>query len=267
MTETNDTLRVLRWPLAFVLVALFALVAYLVTLERASAGGRAIGEAAGAMADRAERLAGTFFSGDVTESFVSSMPRVSAVEGGALEIAKLEITETLRRRDERRAAWDLLPLGTTSAEIEVPVTYRYHVLLDDPWTVEVRGPVALVLAPEIRPTLPPAIHTDGMQRRTSEGLLRFDGAEQMLELERSLTPRLVDRASSERYRDLVREEARRGVADFVRKWLLSQEFWTDDRFSTVKVIFPDEVTAHEVEGPRGPVVLRSGEVEPPPPRP
>jgi len=80
-------------------------------------------------------------------------------------------------------------------------------------------------------------------------------------------PRLADRASSERYRDLVREEARRGVADFVRKWLLSQEFWTDDRFSTVKVIFPDEVTAHEVEGPTAPVVLRSGEVEPPPPRP
>ncbi|MEM8932800.1 MAG: hypothetical protein AAGE94_16570 [Acidobacteriota bacterium] len=249
MTETSsrsEIVRLLRWPLVFVAVALLGLFGWLATLDRAGDGGRAIGDAAGAVADRAERLAGTFFSGDVSERFTASMPRVSAVEEGALQVARLEITETLRRSDERRLAWDLLPLGKTTAEIQVPVTYRYHVLLDDPWKVEIHGPVALVMAPAIRPTQPPAIHTDGMQRRTTEGLFRFDGAEQMADLERSLTPRLVDRAASDQYRDLVRDEARRSIADFVRKWLLGQEFWVDDRFATVRVVFADELA---VDGP------------------
>lgn len=231
----------LRWPLVILALALLAFGAYWLTLRQAAAGARAFGDAAGKTADRVQKLAEGFFAGDVTESFVSEIPKIDRSGEGKLEVASAEIVETLTRSDERRLFWDTLSLGTTTVEVQVPVTYRYHVRLEDDWRVEVRGPVALVLAPAILPSLPPAIHTDRMRTRTEESWLRFDGADRMEELRRSLTPRLTERAKAAGHVDLVREEARRRVGQFVRRWLLDQEFWADDRFSTIKVAFPDEI--------------------------
>ena len=233
----------LRWPALILALALLGVFGYWLTLRQAAAGARAATDAAGRAADRVQEIAEGFFAGDVTENFVSSMPKIDRSGEGKLEVAEVEIVETLTRSDERRMFWDTLSLGTTTVEVQVPVTYRYHVVLDDDWRVEVRGPVALVLAPALRPTLPPAIHTDRMRTRTEESWLRFDGADRLGELHASLTPRLTERAQAAGHVDLIREEARRRVAQFVRRWLLDQEFWTDDRFSTVKVVFPDEVPA------------------------
>lgn len=250
MNEERRSLLVeLRWPLAVLLLAVVALFGYWLTLYQAARGARAVGDAAAGAADRIERMAGTFFTGDVTERFVSSMPKVERTDEGRLEVASMEITESLRRTDERRMLWDLLSLGRTTVEIEVPVTYRYYVRLEDEWKVEIHGPVALVEAPAIRPTLPPAIHTDRMRVRTEEDLLRFDVDEREDEARRSLTPRLSQRAASDAYVDLVREEARRRVARFVRQWLLDQDFWTDDRFATIKVRFADEVIESSLDAP------------------
>ena len=231
----------LRWPGLILALALLALAGYWLTLRQAAAGARAATDVAGRAADRVQDIAKGFFAGDVTESFISSMPKIDRSGEGKLEVAQVEIVETLTRSDERRMFWDTLTLGTTTVEVQVPVTYRYHVVLDDDWSVEVRGPVALVLAPELRPSLPPALHTDRMRTRTEESWLRFDGADRLEELRASLTPRLTERAQAAGHVDLIREEARRRVAQFVRRWLLDQEFWTDDRFSTIKVVFPDEI--------------------------
>ncbi|MEE8522930.1 MAG: hypothetical protein V3T72_03280, partial [Thermoanaerobaculia bacterium] len=145
------------------------------------------------------------------------------------------------------------PLGTTVTEVRVPVTYRYHLRLSDPWRLEVSEHTCIVYAPEIRPTLPPAIHTEGMQRHLDESWLRFDGAEQMEALEKSITPRLRQMAGDPRHVALVREQSRKTVAEFVRNWLLQEQHWRDDRFRVIKVIFPDE----ELEDPElvGPTVL------------
>ena len=40
--------------------------------------------------------------------------------------------------------------------------------------------------------------------------------------------------------DLVRESARRTVAEFVRSWLLIEDHWREDRFRSIVVVFPDE---------------------------
>jgi hypothetical protein len=40
--------------------------------------------------------------------------------------------------------------------------------------------------------------------------------------------------------NLVREQCRIRVADFVRSWLLREDHWREDRFSSVIVIFADE---------------------------
>ena len=235
----------LRWPALVFGIALLAFLAYRETLDRAGDSAKALGEAAqgvaGAAADRMQAMAEGFFSGDVTESFVSSMPQVEDAGQGRLEVATAEIVEHLSRSEEKRMAWDLISMGTTSVEIEVPVTYRYHLRLDEAWKIEIHGPVCLVTAPAIRPSLPPAIHTDRMRSRTDEGMLSFDGAAQLDTLQRSLTPRLMERAKSPKHTDMVREPARRTVERFVRTWLLQQAYWTDDRFATIRVRFADEL--------------------------
>lgn len=234
------TLVGLRWPLAFVIVAFFGLCIYLVTLWQAERAASAVGDLVGDAADRAESLARGFFTGDVTEAFVSSIPEIRGAEGGRLELATAEMTETFTRTDERKILWDQFSLGVTATEIKVPVTYRYHLRLADPWRLEVSGNTCVVHPPRIRPTQPPAIHTDRMEKRVEEGWLRFDAAEQLEALEKSITPRLIIRASGPQHLGLVREESRQAVAEFVRLWLLREDQWREDRLSAVTVIFPDE---------------------------
>ncbi|MEM7352666.1 MAG: hypothetical protein AAF657_17840, partial [Acidobacteriota bacterium] len=178
--------------------------------------------------------------GDVTESFIASIPEIHGTGAGNLELATSDVVETFTRSDERFVLWDRVSLGTTTTEIKVPVTYRYHLQLADPWQVEVSGQVCLVRAPAIRPTQPPAIHTDRMERRAEESWLRFDADEQFAELQQTITPRLIERARDERHIALVREESRRTVAEFVRTWLLKEGQWSNDRFHTIKVVFADE---------------------------
>ncbi|MEO1370592.1 MAG: hypothetical protein AAFX50_25700, partial [Acidobacteriota bacterium] len=130
-SSRRDLILALRWPAALVLMLLVvvvgALVAYRQTLDGAARGVEGVGKAAGAVADRAERVAAAFFTGDVTESFMSSMPEIGRSGGGRLEVASLVLTEKLSRADERRMFFDVVPLGTPTVEIELPVTYRYHV--------------------------------------------------------------------------------------------------------------------------------------------
>jgi hypothetical protein len=205
--------------------------------HRAHTQGRAtvaqVGEAAASIAER-------FRTGTITTTFVAAIPRLVQDGSLKLEVAAVEATETLTRSDERRVLFDLVSLGTTITEIRVPVTYRYHLRLDEPWQLEVRGNDCLVRAPTIHPTLPPAIHTEAMEKRSGSGWLRFDAAEQMTALERQLTPTFTLRAGNRDHLDLVRETCRRRVADFVRTWLLAEDHWRSDRFSSVTVVFPDE---------------------------
>ncbi len=239
-----------RWPLVLVVLAMVPLVLYLETLRRAA-------DMIPDLPRWSERIAEGFRSGQITETFLSSIPEIDAAGSGNLELASFEATETLTRTDERWAFWDLVPLGTTVTEVRVPVTYRYHLRLSDPWRLEVSEHTCIVYAPEIRPTLPPAIHTEGMQRRMEEGWLRFDGVEQMQTLEKSITPRLRQMAGDPRHIGLVREQSRKTVAEFVRNWLLMEQHWSDERFRAIKVIFPDE-KLEDPEMMRPTVILEQG---------
>ena len=62
----------------------------------------------------------------------------------------------------------------------------------------------------------------------------------MMELERSITPTISKYAADVRHRDLVREECRKKVAEFVRDWLLREDQWRSDRFHSIRVVFADE---------------------------
>ena len=190
--------------------------------------------------DRFAGMAGKFSQQHITETFLSVLPTLARTAGGTLELASATSVETFRREDEKTVAWDLIYLGKTISEISVPVTYRYHVVLRDPWRLEISGSTCVVHAPAIRPTLPPAIHTDKMLKRSDAGWARFDAREQMAELERSLTPRLARTAGDPRRLALAREECRKTVAEFVRDWLLREDHWRKDRFTAIEVVFADE---------------------------
>ena len=229
-----------RWPLAAVAaVALVVALLWRIVVSVESAG-RAAASLPERAAERIAEWAAGFLTGDVTERFLAGIPTVAPIGGGNLEVAVAESVETLSRSDEQRAFWDLLSLGTTTVEIRVPVTYRYHLKLDDPWRVTVTDGFCRVEAPALRPSLPPAVHTDRMERRAEESWLRFDAAERMSELEARLTPELSRMARDPLHLALVREPARQTVARFVRSWLLSQGAWRVDGVRAISVSFADE---------------------------
>ena len=248
-TNRNDVLIRWRWPLTFLiffgLVIGAVLYSFRLSLDRtADAAGAAkdtVAEAARAVVETASDVARTFYSGDVTERFVAAIPEIEGAGVGRLELAKAQTVETFTRSDERRVLWDLVSLGTSVSEIRVPVTYRYHLSLNEPWQVVIEDGIALVRAPAIRPTVPVAIHTDRLEKRNDAGWLRFDEDEQMEALERSITPRLTALARDPRHLGLVRDEARRTVASFVRGWLLREDQWgAEDGVRAIKVLFDDE---------------------------
>ena len=161
-------------------------------------------------------------------------------EGNILEVATATATESFSRKTTLEMFGKELPLGTTVSEISVPATYRFHIDLKDDWFVTHDGNRILVLAPEIRPTLPVAFDTSGVQKKTKSGWARWDGAENLDALEKTITPSLADRAESEETIDKVREESRQAVASFVRDWLLNHSAWETGQFEEIAVRFPDE---------------------------
>ena len=105
-----------------------------------------------------------------------------------------------------------------------------------------RGQTAVVVAPDLRPSLPVAIDTGTWREKTESGWARFDKHEQLEALRRSLSADLEERAADERRVALAREASRRTIGEFVEKWLLVKDpAWKAGAFTAVKVYFPDEM--------------------------
>ncbi len=245
-----DKLAPFRWPLVAVMLGFFALVAYIVSLNTSKKVYDETLDRAGRAADKVRQtvvdIASRFQRGTITETFTAAIPLIKGTGMGHLELATAETTETFERSDMKTIGWDLLYIGTTTSEIKVPVTYRYHLKLSDPWKLDVSGQTCVVIAPPIRPSLPPAIHTDRMEKKSDRGWARLNADTQMAELEQSITPTLQRYAGDPRHIRLVREECRKTVAEFVKTWLLKEDHWRTNRFTTIKVIFADEVERMDV---------------------
>lgn len=240
-----------RWPVVAIVVAVLLAIAYFVTLERFAAATRRLAAAPGSAIEGLERLSRGLLTGDVTHRFLSAIPEIAGPRAGNLELAVAEVVETFERTDERRALWDLVSLGSTTVGVRVPVVYRYHVPMAGEWRAVVEGDRLTVVAPALAASLPPAIRTDRMERRIESGWLGFDGAARLSELERQLTPMLVARARDPRHLELVRESARRALAQFARGWLV-REGEASASIRELEVRFADEP-----EGAAEPAVLFS----------
>ncbi len=174
----------------------------------------------------------------ITHTFISALPSLTRELN--LEIARSWQMEIVERRETKRLLG--LNLGTNTAQIRMPVTYRYHLRLNDPWCLKTRGKAVFVQAPEIRPSQPPAIHTDQMHIESKRGWCRMPPDELVDHLHRDLTPTLCQYAQDPRRLAFVRETARASVAEFVRLWLARENRWNPWKFSSIHVQFRDEKT-------------------------
>lgn len=168
-------------------------------------------------------------------------PVVETLPGGLLETATIRMGEDFYRSDARH--WWGIYLGNTVSHIQVSAIYRYGVpLADAAWEVVTRGQTAVVVAPDLRPSLPVAVDTGTWREKTESGWARFDKYEQLEALRRSLSADLEERARDTRRVALAREASRRTIGEFVETWLLGKDpAWTPGAFTAVKVYFPDEM--------------------------
>ena len=191
--------------------------------------------------DLINAAARNFVTGNITTTFLEDIPFIASTHGNVLELAHSRSIETFRREDSLNSLWDLFYIGTTTVEIRVPVTFRYHLKLSEPWRLAAKGNVCIVYAPQYRPSLPPAIDTGLMEKRAESGWARFDKTQRLDELERDMTGLLVQRAKSSSHLNLVREQCRKSVGEFVKNWLIQRAQWTNT-FDAIVVVFPDEKT-------------------------
>jgi hypothetical protein len=178
----------------------------------------------------------------IEQEFIASIPTIFRTQGGNLELAGFTATETFMRSDTAKLPyfnWNI-PGATTTVVIRVPVIYRYYVPASGDWDIKVIDNACLIYAPELRPTLPPAIQTDSMKISTIEGPLAFDGATQQAKLLQSLTPELEKNAKDSTKVKFIREEARKTVAEFVQTWLLQRGDWGERKIENLKVFFKGE---------------------------
>jgi hypothetical protein len=174
----------------------------------------------------------------LTASFTAAIPTITRELN--LEVATATQTETFTRSSAKTALWGWVDLGTNVAQVRAPVTYRYHIRLREPWELRVTGQTVRVRAPVIRASLPPAIHTDGIERLHVRGWCRASPRDLAEQLERDITPLLSAQATAQL--EQVRQSCRLSVAEFVRLWLEREGHWAPGVVSAIQVRFADEVT-------------------------
>lgn len=220
----------LRWPLALILCCLLIILAVFCGLKYFSHHLPSLGTT------------------EINKEFIRELPVFKAIVGGNLEVGTGEALEIFKKSDKRSTGFGWIPLGETTTEIRVPVTYRYHLALAGNWRLDQSGKVCIVTAPKLEPSLPVAIDTAHMEKKASNAWSRFDKHEQLDQLERDITPTLEQYAKDQKHMDAARQKFRSVVADFVRAWLLKEQQWSEDRFTSVIVVFEDEQSNADVPG-------------------
>lgn len=174
---------------------------------------------------------------------------VMRTPGGLLEVSRIHATEVFETKFIHSVLG--VEVGETSPRIRVPVVYRYQVALAPEWNVMRTGTEFSVVAPPVRPALPVAVDLGRMERQASGTwiLLPFTETSALDDLQRDITARLAKKAVSPAYLKLQREDARQTVAEFVRKWLVTQQRWSTESGSRVRVYFADEMP--DAAGTRG----------------
>lgn len=175
------------------------------------------------------------------EQWGASIDHVEVIrtKGGLLQVSTIHSPETFNATKPHNILG--FDLGATTTSIRVLATYHYHIALAPEWKVRVRPDKSIVvIAPAVKATLPVAIDTATLERR-SQGLWSIlTGEFELDELQKTITATLGKKADSPSYVNFQRDAARKTVTEFVNKWLLTQDHLKKVRGNPVKVYFADE---------------------------
>ena len=177
-----------------------------------------------------------FTDENLTERFLTAIPEITRELN--LELATATCHELFTRESKLTTLWGLLDLGTSTVQVRVPVAYRYHLCLRDAWHLEIKQQRLIVHAPVVRPSLPPALHTDQLTTLAVRGWARGATGGLLAQLQQSLTPALNQFAGDDRHLELVRPQCRASVSEFVRLWL--EREGQAKHITAITVIFADE---------------------------
>jgi hypothetical protein len=165
---------------------------------------------------------------------------VMRTKGGLLEVSTVRSSEQF----DKKFVYTVfgVKVGETVPHIRVPAVYRYHIELAPEWKIIRTGTVFTVVTPPVKPSLPVALDLAHMQKDVGGTwiLIPFNERDDLNALEREITTTLAAKASSPAYLQLQREDARRTVTEFVRKWLITQAQWQSESQSNIRVLFADE---------------------------
>lgn len=186
-----------------------------------------------------------FTTARITHIFNEEVTKIEGTDGDVLEVATMENEETFAQSDETRIFWDSIDLGGTDSEIRVPATFRYHILLSGKWDGVLKDNVYTVTCPPYAATLPTAIHTDRISKKSSGLWSLWNGSDKLEELEKGITPALDARAGDQQHRELVREQCRHSIEMFVKNILIKREVMGQLQASAIKIVFPDELNSQQ----------------------
>ena len=177
---------------------------------------------------------------DLTEEWHRKLPTIARTPGGLLELATMTAPEDFTSGETTYCLG--IYLGTTKAAMQVGAVFRYHVPLNSPeWSVSVRGPLCLVTAPDVAPSLPVCFDSAKVRTSAENGWARWNKVERLEDLRASVTAELGKRASDPEHLALAREACRRTVAEFVTRWLVREQDWRNDPDHQVVVRFQSEI--------------------------
>lgn len=174
----------------------------------------------------------------VMHSPVSEDVIVMTTSGGLLEVSTINASEQFDASHDHKVLG--VSIANTATQIRVPVVYRYHIELAPTWRVVLREGTFIVVAPSVKPSLPVAIDTSRLEKKSFGAWSFFTEKVQLEQLQRSISQALAKKADSQIYVQLQREVARKTTAEFVAKWLISQPRWKSVSAYPIRVVFADE---------------------------
>jgi hypothetical protein len=202
----------------------------------------------GAAKDLVDKWSGGFLT-KVTQVKASNvLIDIGRTHGDVLEVASpLKTMELFSKSDSRFAAWGKVYLGTSTSEIKVPASYRYHIKLSEMKGTKMKDKELVVKVPAIYPSLPVAFDTAGVEKRSEDGWFRFDGEQLLAELEKNITPELERRA--QQHLPVIKETARKDIELFVQKWIVESHPEHRENITGVRVVFEGENEEKILERP------------------
>lgn len=151
----------------------------------------------------------------------------------SLYVAKLQQQEKIERTSYASLLWFQLP--PMIVRVDVPVEYNYFVNLSGGWRFNVQADTLVVSIPELGSSTP-AIDIANLKMVIAEGGLLRNEKKALEKMTKELPGLLIDRAIANR--EVVRDQARKSVEQFVRTWLSSTLNEPFDR--PIRIEFPHD---------------------------